>query len=336
MVTIAVAASGSPVASEDLDRRARLVGRMVAELGCDLLTGGGFGAMEIVARSFCETPGRSGRSIGVIPGEVTGFASATVGRITKYTLTPKVPYPNPWIEVPIFTHLPGADPKGAASRNILNMASGDVIVILPGARGTQAEFEIAAGLGKHVIAFVGRGDRIGGYTVNGLRPHAEIVDDEGTLCDVLREKLLPLSLPKPTYTKLRSVYKTSPTEIHSCSMQFPNTCAIRMSEALTQVVTGIKDKFKTGGVNLCPHDYVRGAEDLAGVLRKAEVFGLYDHGFSNPGSPPSSVDGKQGLVAYINVPGFPGQGHIDLWDGTAPAGEAYWNADPIWFWKLDH
>lgn len=332
MVTIAVAASGSPVDS-GLDRRARRVGRMVAELGCDLLTGGGYGAMEIVARSFCETPGRSGRSIGLIPGEGTGFAGATVGTITTYSLTPKDSYPNRYIEVPIYTHLPGTNPKGANSRNFLNMASGDVIVILPGGPGTQAEFEIAAGLRKPVVAFVGRGDRVGGYSFDGLAPHAEVVDDDA-LWETLREKLLPLSLPRPTYTKLRGVYKTDPTQIHSCSMQFPNTCAIRMSEALAQVVTGIKDKFKTGGVNLCPHDYVRGAEDLAGVLRKAEVFGLFDYGFSNPGSAPSSVNGKKGLVAYINVPGFPGQGHIDLWDGTAPAGAAYWNADPIWFWSL--
>jgi hypothetical protein len=226
------------------------------------------------------------------------------------------------------------DPKGAASRNILNMASGDVMVILPGARGTQAEFEIAAGLGKPVIAFVGRGDRVGSYGFDELGPHAEIVADDDALCEALREKLLPFSLPKPTFTTLRGVYKTNPTDIHACTMQFPNTCAIRMSEALARVVTGIKDKFKTGGVNLCPHDYVRGAEDLAGVLRKADVFGVYNYGFSAPGSPPTSVNGKTGLVAYINVPGFPGQGHIDLWDGTAPAGEAYWNADPIWFWKL--
>ncbi|WP_084298971.1 T6SS effector amidase Tae4 family protein [Bradyrhizobium sp. WSM1743] len=333
MVTIAVAASGSP-ADSGLDRRARRVGRMVAELGCDLLTGGGHGAMEIVARSFCETPGRSGRSIGVIPGEGTGFAGATVGTITEYSLAPKDHYPNQYIEVPIYTHLPGTSPKGANSRNFLNMASGDVIVILRGGPGTQAEFEIAAGLRKPVVAFVGRGDRVGGYSFDGLAPHAEVVDDDDALWETLREKLLPLSLPRPTYTKLRGVYKTDPTQIHSCSMQFPNTCAIRMSEALTQVVTGIKDKFKTGGVNLCPHDYVRGAEDLARVLRKAEVFGLYDYGFSNPGSAPSSVNGKKGLVAYINVPGFLGQGHIDLWDGTAPAGDAYWNADPIWFWNL--
>lgn len=333
MVTITVAASGRPVGAKR-ERRARLVGRMVAELGCDLLTGGGHGAMEIVARSFCETPGRSGRSIGVIPGAGVGFVGSKLGKVTKYSLTPKNAYPNRWIEAPIFTHLPGDDPKGADLRNFLNMASGDVIVILPGGPGTQAEFEIAAGLRKPVVAFVGRGERVGGYALDGLAPHAEIVDDEDALWETLRQRLLPLSLPRPTYSNLRGVYTTDPTQIHSCSMHFPNTCAIRMSEALALVVPGIKDKFKTGGINLCPHDYVRGAEDLAGVLRKAEVFGLYDYGYSDPGSPPSSVNGKKGLVAYINVPGFPGQGHIDLWDGAAPVGDAYWSADPIWFWKL--
>lgn len=73
METIALAASGSPVESADLDRRARLVGRIVAELGCDLLTGSGFGATEIVARSFCEKMGRSWRSVGVIPEGGNGF-----------------------------------------------------------------------------------------------------------------------------------------------------------------------------------------------------------------------------------------------------------------------
>lgn len=334
MVTIAVAASGKPSQSAEHKQRARLVGRVVAELGCDLLTGGGYGGMEIVARSFCETPGRSGRSIGVIPGTGSGLNGAKLGTITSYSLAPKERYPNPWIEVPIFTHLPGSNAKGSDSRNFLNMASGDVIVILSGGDGTQAEFEIAAGLGKPIVAFVGKGSRIGAYSVDELAPHAEIVDNGRALRKALRKRLLPFALSKPTYTALRGVYKTDPTQIHSCSMQFPNTCAIRMSEALAKVVTGIKDKFKTGGVNLCPHDYVRGAEDLAGVLRKAEVFGVYDYGFSNPGTPPSSVNGKKGLVAYINIPGFSGQGHIDLWDGAAPAGDAYWNADPIWFWKL--
>jgi predicted Rossmann-fold nucleotide-binding protein len=335
MVTIAVAGSGNPVAEgSEPDGRARAVGRIVADFGCHLLTGGGGGAMEIVARHFCETPGRAGRSIGVLPGSGEGFAGAKLGAVTPYRLTSKQRYPNPWIEVPVYTHLPGSDPKGANSRNILNMASGDIVIVLAGGNGTQAELEIALGLGKPVIAFIGRDDRVGSYSFGSLPKGTTVVEDERSLLEALGEKLVPFLLPKPTYAALRAVYKTSPTEIHSCSMHFPNTCAIRISEALDQVVSGIKQKFSASGVNVCPHGFVRGAEDLAGVLRGADVFGLYDAGFSAPGSPPSAVNGKKGLVAYINIPGFPGQGHIDLWDGAAPAGEAHWSADPIWFWKL--
>ncbi|WP_422824024.1 T6SS effector amidase Tae4 family protein [Variovorax robiniae] len=117
-------------------------------------------------------------------------------------------------------------------------------------------------------------------------------------------------------------------------MQFPNTCAIRMSEALEKTVPGIMQKFAASGLNLCPHDFMRGAEDVAVVLRRADVFGKFDAGFSNPGSAPARLSGETGIVAYINIPSFPGQGHIDLWDGSAPVRSAYWDADPIWFWKL--
>ena len=41
-----------------------------------------------------------------------------------------------------------------------------------------------------------------------------------------------------------------------------------------------------------------------------------------------------GVVAFIELPGFSGQGHIDLWDGGAPVGHAYWNAAEICFWAL--
>jgi predicted Rossmann-fold nucleotide-binding protein len=57
MVRVAVSACGNAVAEGyELDQRARIVGRMIAEHGCDLLTDGGQGAMEIVARWFCQTP----------------------------------------------------------------------------------------------------------------------------------------------------------------------------------------------------------------------------------------------------------------------------------------
>ena len=43
------------------------VGRLIATLGCDLLTGGGRGVMEAVGRAFFETNPRRGVAIGIIP-----------------------------------------------------------------------------------------------------------------------------------------------------------------------------------------------------------------------------------------------------------------------------
>ena len=143
--------------------------------------------------------------------------------------------------------------------------------------------------------------------------------------------------PRPTFEKLKSNYKTSGT--HHCSMSFPNTCAIRMSEALAGAdpakVSGDKgfiEEFKKSGKNVCPHKYVRGAQNLASIL--FAVWGPRDLGWESPGAAPAGILGKRGVVCYMNIPSFGGQGHIDLWDGRAPVGSAYWAASPIWFWAL--
>jgi len=36
----------------------------------------------------------------------------------------------------------------------------------------------------------------------------------------------------------------------------------------------------------------------------------------------------------MNIPGFDGQGHIDLWDKNYPVGDSYWDAKTIWMWTL--
>jgi len=36
----------------------------------------------------------------------------------------------------------------------------------------------------------------------------------------------------------------------------------------------------------------------------------------------------------MKIPGFGGQGHIDLWDNNAAVGDAYWDAQTIWMWTL--
>ncbi len=55
--------------SQPHEDRARQLGPLLAELGVDLLTGGGGGVMESVSRAFAEHPGREGVVLGVLPAE---------------------------------------------------------------------------------------------------------------------------------------------------------------------------------------------------------------------------------------------------------------------------
>jgi hypothetical protein len=117
-------------------------------------------------------------------------------------------------------------------------------------------------------------------------------------------------------------------------MTFPNTCAIRMSEALGKASSDAIKTFKKSGKNVCKHGYVRGAQDLGAILASSSGFGKRNFGWENPGTAPEAIIGKSGIVCYMNIPGFGGQGHIDLWDKTQAVGEAYWDASPIWMWIL--
>jgi predicted Rossmann-fold nucleotide-binding protein len=141
-----VAVIGSGTAAE-LDA-CRQIGRLVAELGCDLLTGAGGGTMEAVARAFCERRDElssAALSIGIVPG--------AIGADGRYATKPG--YPNPWVELAIYTHLPrsGADGKDMLSRNHINVLSADAIVVLPGGAGTQSEVELARQYGVAAIAY---------------------------------------------------------------------------------------------------------------------------------------------------------------------------------------
>lgn len=141
---------------------------------------------------------------------------------------------------------------------------------------------------------------------------------------------------KLDYKSLKSNYSTDPTSIHRCTMHFPNTCAIRMSEAIVKTESKFLDMFRNAGTNICPHSYIRGAQDLAAVLAKDNALGTRTHGWN--GSPaertPNFVTGKKGIICYMNIPGYSGQGHIDLWDGSGPVGSEYWDAQTIWLWEL--
>ena len=130
-------------AYEDL---AEPLGRRLAMLGVHLLTGGGVGTMEAVSRAFAEVRPRAGLVVGVLPADLPdGIA------------VPRAGYPNPAVELAIFTHLPlsgitGTDPR---SRNHINVLSSDVVIVLPGNEGTESEMTLAVRYGKPVIAFFG-------------------------------------------------------------------------------------------------------------------------------------------------------------------------------------
>ena len=122
------------------------LGRWLASLGVHLLNGGGVATMEAVSRAFAEVSPRKGLVIGVLPAD-----------LPDGTAVPRAGYPNPFVEIAIFTHLPlngitGTDPR---SRNHINILSSDVVVVLPGGEGTQSEMELAVRYGKPVIAFFG-------------------------------------------------------------------------------------------------------------------------------------------------------------------------------------
>jgi uncharacterized protein (TIGR00725 family) len=112
----------------------------------NLLNGGGEGTMRAVSRAFAETQPRAGLAVGILPADLPDGVAV-----------PRAGYPNPFVELAVFTHLPlsgitGTDPR---SRNHINILSSDVVIVLPGNEGTESEMTLAVRYGKPVIAFFG-------------------------------------------------------------------------------------------------------------------------------------------------------------------------------------
>ena len=69
--------------------------------------------------------------------------------------TPKNGYPNRFVELAIYTHLPFSGKKGQddLSRNHINILTSAAIVALPGGEGTASEIELAIKYQKPIVAF---------------------------------------------------------------------------------------------------------------------------------------------------------------------------------------
>lgn len=131
------------------------VGHLVATLGVDLLTGGGRGVMEAVSRAFFETAPRDGIVIGVIPATVEPLDALERRDTTAVSYQLPDGYPNPWVELAIYTHLPDSGREGTrrSSRNHINVLSAAAIVALPGEAGTESEMWLAVQYGVPIVAF---------------------------------------------------------------------------------------------------------------------------------------------------------------------------------------
>ena len=120
------------------------LGGLLARMEVNLLTGAGEGVMTSVSRAYVSARNGAGVSIGIVPA-----ASETERS------TPRAGYPNQFVELPIYTHLPvsGDDGQSDLSRNHINVLSSDAIVALPGRSGTASEVALAIRYGRPIIAF---------------------------------------------------------------------------------------------------------------------------------------------------------------------------------------
>lgn len=125
------------------------VGRLVARLGAHLLTGGGGGQMAAVSKGFVGSSLRSGLCLGILPSRAEG------------ALEPPPGYPNPYVELPIATHLWLRGEHGAelGSRHSINVMTSTAVVVLYGNEGTLWEARLARQWGKPVALFLPESSR---------------------------------------------------------------------------------------------------------------------------------------------------------------------------------
>ena len=124
------------------------LGQWIAKQGYDLIIGGGAGVMLAVSQAFAEIPNRKGNIIGIIPS-----ADSCASPELRSAYAPVPGYPNAWVDIPIYTHLPlsGASGKDVASRNHIIILSADVVVAFPGGAGTRSEIQLALEYGKPLV-----------------------------------------------------------------------------------------------------------------------------------------------------------------------------------------
>ena len=126
------------------ENRCTALGQWLAHEGVHLLTGGGNGVMKAVSRAFFEVADRKGLVIGVLRAADADPSVLASG------------YPNPFVELPIRTHLSlsGSDGTDTRSRNHINVLTSDVVIAMPGGEGTRSETVLAIRYRKPLVAYL--------------------------------------------------------------------------------------------------------------------------------------------------------------------------------------
>jgi uncharacterized protein (TIGR00725 family) len=122
-VATQVSVIGSGAEWED---SAEEVGRLLAERGCTVVTGG---LGEVMAAAHRGAKAARGATIAILPGEDRRTA-------------------NPWADHVVVTGIGHA-------RNLAVAASGDAVIAVGGSYGTIAEMALALRLGRRVVALAG-------------------------------------------------------------------------------------------------------------------------------------------------------------------------------------
>ncbi|OFW50161.1 MAG: TIGR00725 family protein [Actinobacteria bacterium RBG_16_67_10] len=122
-VAIQVSVIGS---GEEWEDAAEEVGRLLAERGCTVVTGG---LDEVMAAAQRGAKAAGGTTMAILPGE---------DRVAA----------NPWADHIVVTGIGHA-------RNLAVAASGDAVIAVGGSYGTIAEMALALRLGRRVVALAG-------------------------------------------------------------------------------------------------------------------------------------------------------------------------------------
>jgi uncharacterized protein (TIGR00725 family) len=131
-IQVSVVGSGT-----EHEANAETVGRLLAESGATVVTGG---LGEVMAAAARGAKGAGGTTIGILPGETRMDA-------------------NPWLDHVVVTGI-------GHGRNLAVVASGDAVIAVGGRYGTLAEIGFALTLGRPVVVLEP------GWEVEGTR-HAD-------------------------------------------------------------------------------------------------------------------------------------------------------------------